>query len=856
MSKELQDGLIIDNGFLIVDEKKPGFPITSRVFQFFAIFLGGWGSISVLVESLSIPVRLPVINLTIFLTASLLFLLCLIPSHDIIKQFFLALFYGLFLYSRFSALQNGFYILENLVLQKMSSYYGFQNISFIADYKTAEQDTTLLIAMIAIPIVSLLAVAVVRSRYINICSLVLFIPVSISFLVGIIPPEKYLLAYVAAVLYLTHSGYSLRHIINKEQKDLLHRISSRTAVWLSLLCIGLFLILKLFVSEKDYENIEEIKTAKSQLQKMLYEFSVEDVAQELKEIRLFDRNTGVGGLDGGKLGKVGEVTFQGADQLLVTAPSASFGEGIYLKGYVGSVYTGSSWDEHTKADRNKYKELLNNMSDKEFVPVNQVFNLINRMTANPMANPWSNLPTTSRFQVYQGNLKVEYKGANEKFIYAPYFTNYEILNKTYYVQDLYAAPENRKSSYNFTYYFNLSLTDTPLSLSWMQDPASSYSEDEKQYRKYVHEVYTKLPEEGLNRLKEEFVGANASAGVVEKIEFVQSYLARNARYTLAPGKLPKNEDFVEYFLFENKLGYCAHFASAGALMLRAMGVPARYVEGYALGPNQSADPMGSAYPISAYTESGEYRYTVQMSEVIVKDYNAHAWVEVYIDGCGWIPVEFTPGSSIEFNTAIIEELERDDENSAIVPPEDETVPNEEQKPTKAPNKPTPKPEEENSLENMEPNPHSVSSNQKDEEAERMDRLFILIFILLCVVFIPFIFFLRYQRLRRLRMDRNINKRAIYLFAEVEKLIAFCKGLPEKAARLEDHEDYVKENCLRVEPEAFSHCMETARRARFGRGSITYHDLRAVENFHRNLYEDVYREQSLGKKLLLKLLFQI
>ena len=74
---------------------------------------------------------------------------------------------------------------------------------------------------------------------------------------------------------------------------------------------------------------------------------------------------------------------------------------------------------------------------------------------------------------------------------------------------------------------------------------------------------------------------------------------------------------MEFFLLESRQGYCVHFATAATALLRAMGIPARYAEGYAV-------PAG---------EEGW---------VDVPDFNAHAWVEVYFGGAGWIPFEVTP----------------------------------------------------------------------------------------------------------------------------------------------------------------------------------------------------------------------
>ncbi len=109
----------------------------------------------------------------------------------------------------------------------------------------------------------------------------------------------------------------------------------------------------------------------------------------------------------------------------------------------------------------------------------------------------------------------------------------------------------------------------------------------------------------------------------EKLKAIEEYL-RNYDYTLHPGEMPEYshtpEGFLDYFLFENKQGYCAYYSTAFVLMARAEGIPARYVQGYC---------------ISAQSR--------KKSEV--KGYMAHAWPEAYIEGVGWIQFEPTGGGS-------------------------------------------------------------------------------------------------------------------------------------------------------------------------------------------------------------------
>lgn len=103
----------------------------------------------------------------------------------------------------------------------------------------------------------------------------------------------------------------------------------------------------------------------------------------------------------------------------------------------------------------------------------------------------------------------------------------------------------------------------------------------------------------------------------DKAKAVEKYLRQNYKYTLKPPKLTSQDEFTDHFLFEGKEGYCTYFATSMSVLLRAAGVPCRYVEGFL------AEYKG--------TETREIRGT-----------NAHAWVEVYFDDYGWVTFEPTP----------------------------------------------------------------------------------------------------------------------------------------------------------------------------------------------------------------------
>lgn len=71
----------------------------------------------------------------------------------------------------------------------------------------------------------------------------------------------------------------------------------------------------------------------------------------------------------------------------------------------------------------------------------------------------------------------------------------------------------------------------------------------------------------------------------EKVIAIEEYLKNNYEYTLSPSRVPEGKDFVDWFLFEDKRGYCTYYATSMAVMLRSVGIPARYVEGFVMPEN-------------------------------------------------------------------------------------------------------------------------------------------------------------------------------------------------------------------------------------------------------------------------------
>ena len=208
---------------------------------------------------------------------------------------------------------------------------------------------------------------------------------------------------------------------------------------------------------------------------------------------------------------------------------------------------------------------------------------------------------------------------------------------------------------------------------------ADYSEFEWAYRNYVYEVYAKVPE-GLERLKELAKSMEKLGGghyqklelkqeyILKQIRQIQNYLEWNTIYSLTPGVKPKEKDFAEYFLFDNQKGYCAHYATSAVLLLRCMNIPARYVEGYIVTKQDIENGISGGEGIVEHNiiikkdNIINFEESEQMTTVEVKDLNAHAWIEVYFNGFGWIPFEVTAGYSSNIDALLPEINEAIKEN--------------------------------------------------------------------------------------------------------------------------------------------------------------------------------------------------
>lgn len=143
------------------------------------------------------------------------------------------------------------------------------------------------------------------------------------------------------------------------------------------------------------------------------------------------------------------------------------------------------------------------------------------------------------------------------------------------------------------------------------------------YPAAVKERYLQLPPSVTPRVRA--LARRITQGLsnpFDRAEAIEHYLRTNYRYSTVVRPPPPGREAVDWFLYDLREDFCEYFASAMAVMLRDLGVPARVVEGYTGGT-----------------------FDANLQKYVVRDQDAHAWVEVYFPQYGWIEFEPTPSQS-------------------------------------------------------------------------------------------------------------------------------------------------------------------------------------------------------------------
>ncbi len=359
-----------------------------------------------------------------------------------------------------------------------------------------------------------------------------------------------------------------------------------------------------------------------------------------------------GGVSDGKLGDIEGSSYDGIEAVKVTS-SVRTSEILYLKGFIGSSYTGDSWKA---GDAEAFENAaLNWKTEGDASLYVQNLPFLRMLYAQNTLKESGTDPDTDQ-EADAAELTVDRLNANTRYTYVPYQA---YLNDYYQINggDGAVAGQTAQDD-SYAWYPQSRYQDVMKEWNGQEEDHSALDDLEASYEVYVRNHYEKVPDdmtklkklchnkkkEWNKKIQDDMTNEQLKDLEQEKITDVRQFVVRtlweHCTFTGTEKKLPQGEDYVEYFLFHEKKGDSTAFASAAAMMFRECGIPARYVVGYAA-------------PSNLFTETSDGNYMA-----VLQDDNAHAWAEIYIAGLGWTPVETTPGFA-----GTVENMQMDEQKS-------------------------------------------------------------------------------------------------------------------------------------------------------------------------------------------------
>lgn len=464
------------------------------------------------------------------------------------------------LFSLESILEQLSYVITQ-VLKLLSQYLPVQNKIILGD--TLGTSATGLFVFISAILSAVFTISLIRYKRILISSLlsmVLLVPCFI--LVNTLPSLVCLFIAIASLiaLYISKNTRKFR----PSQGGVITAISFGT----------MLVVMAILLAFNPIEKYERFDWQENLLQSIENGFNIDDGRKTTAEKNL---NEIKGSLEEKEdLNDISPLTQTHTPVMTVTS---AVGGNIYLKGTAYADYRDNIWSIISDNDAARYPQ--------DFVPFT--------------ATIGNNALTDTRVHMLN----------KSKIAYVPYFLE-SLPNNLNSVADVCVKNDTDKNEFNYSHY------------PFYAENTYRYnnSAEAENYKAFVYDTYLEIPRKTqieLRRIADQEGFLDSELTVFEKIEMVKNYISNSKTYSLKTPKMPSGKDFATWFLNESDTGYCVHFATAGTLMLRALGIPARYVTGY----------YATAYANQTVTVTTD---------------NAHAWVEYYSDTAGWIPFECTPSS--------------------------------------------------------------------------------------------------------------------------------------------------------------------------------------------------------------------
>lgn len=370
-------------------------------------------------------------------------------------------------------------------------------------------------------------------------------------------------------------------------------------------CLSLFLMIcLLFISSfyKPSQNLQDWK---------------DDASHKIEEVRY-----GKDSLPKGEFSKADKL-LNGKEKCLTIEIDQP--QELYLKGFVGGSYMGDQWtmlsNDHFEGD---YEGILNWLAQKDFDPLMQ-YASYEKINAKQ-----------SKHQFTTTKINITNEGAYRKYLYLP---------MTLSSLDAFRVSSDRDwnidskrlfgtSAYKFqTVHYTQDLIDATAA-SWLSNTSNTsqknYQQAESVYNKFVNDSYKDIDSSLKKIIKTTFFKDTQKMDFKETTTRIRLILRQKITYSQRPQNYQGQKDYVTWLLEDAKEGNAVSYATTAVMAYRSAGYPARYVEGYHLS-KADADQL-----------SKDHKHKASLTTQ-----NAHAWVEVYRSGIGWIPVEVVPGMYTE-----------------------------------------------------------------------------------------------------------------------------------------------------------------------------------------------------------------
>lgn len=524
-------------------------------------------------------------------------------------------------------LQEGFLSIADVYIRDWNAYYGTNYVVFDATGNYMPQ-TFLLMAVVGWLVVVANAHLLRKRVFYAFFPLLVMI---MQFLVGTSPKEN-------GVIYLFIGTIMLLSI---EKKDSVHIFVEKMGqnwqkevVFVKVMAFVLPMVSLYFAGNVFQKPISEWQTKKQDILEWQANFNIPTLIEDFFrgwDFQLSNEN-------------LNNRTPQYTGKLILGVDAEYTPEvNLYLKGFYGTTYKGGTWS--------KDDSIFSKACAKSGYEETEMAQFISRMPFQIMEKSEVNM---------KNEYVISYKKSFGNTAYVPYLFDYKTFDEEYTFSGDYLLEKSlTDTSVHVTGFmrgnmtsviwsmFELSGTDSIEKRKWYNQVASEYTnvpsnmEEIAQAAEIIKKrvktafentgsvkLFAPQNLNGLTKLQEAEIEQAMGENLYRQslASFTANYLSEIMSYNLELEDLPFGKDPIVFAMTESQEGYCMHFASAATLILRELGVPARYASGYVVRP---AD-------FEWVEETKNYHADIL-------DYHSHAWVEIYLDYMGWVPFEVTPG---------------------------------------------------------------------------------------------------------------------------------------------------------------------------------------------------------------------